>query len=64
MFLTISNPVAENIKIHTNIIQTTKQDKANHGFGLYSLQKIVDKCDGTLTFSCENEVFTVIISLY
>ncbi len=57
MFLTISNPVAENIKIHNNTIQTTKQDKANHGFGIYSLQKIVDKYNGTLTLSYENELF-------
>ena len=28
MFLTISNPVTENIKIHNNTIQTTKQDKS------------------------------------
>lgn len=63
MFLTVSNPVTENIKIHNNTIQTTKQDKSNHGFGLYSLQKIVDKYDGTLTLSCENEVFKTEITL-
>lgn len=63
MFLTITNPVAENIKIHNNTIQTTKQDKSNHGFGLYSLQKIVDKYDGTITLSCENELFKCEVAL-
>ena len=63
MFLTISNPVTENIKIHNNTIQTTKQDKSNHGFGLYSLQKIVDKYDGTLTFSCVDNVFECEVTL-
>ena len=63
MFLTIVNPVVKNIEIHNNVIQTTKQDKSNHGFGLYSLQKIVDKYDGTLTFSCEKEVFKCEIAL-
>ncbi|MEE1003578.1 MAG: ATP-binding protein [Acutalibacteraceae bacterium] len=63
MFLTISNPVTENIKIHNNTIQTTKQDKSNHGFGLYSLQKIVDKYDGTLTFSCDDNVFECEVTL-
>ena len=63
MFLTISNPVTENIKIHNNTIQTTKQDKSNHGFGLYSLQKIVDKYDGTLTFSCVDQIFKCDVTL-
>lgn len=63
MFLKITNPVAENITIYNNSIKTTKQDKSNHGFGLYSIQKIVKKYDGTLAFSCENKTFTCEISL-
>lgn len=63
MFLTISNPVAESIKIHNNTIQTTKQDKSNHGFGLYSLQKVINKYEGLLEISCEKNLFTVNISL-
>lgn len=63
MFLTISNPVAENIKIHNNTIQTTKQDKSTHGFGLYSLQKIVDKYDGTLALSCVDQIFKCDVTL-
>ena len=63
MFLTISNPVTENIKIHNNTIQTTKQDKSNHGFGLYSLQKIVDKYDGTLALSCVDQIFKCDVTL-
>lgn len=63
MFLTITNPVAENIKIHNNTIETTKQDKSSHGFGIYSVQKIVDKYDGTLTIFCEDNLFKCEITL-
>ena len=63
MFLTVTNPVAKNIEIHNNTIQTTKHDKINHGFGIYSIQKVVDKYDGTLTFSCEKEVFKIKIDI-
>ena len=59
MFLTIVNPVVKNIEIHNNVIQTTKQNKSNHGFGLYSLQKIVDKYDGTLNISCKDCLFKI-----
>lgn len=45
-----------NVKIHNNTIQTTKQDKSNHEFSLYSMQKAIDKCDGNLTFSCKDKV--------
>lgn len=57
MFLTITNPIAENVAIHNNTIKTSKQDKTNHGFGLYSLKKAIDKYDGTLNISCDNCLF-------
>lgn len=63
MFLTIINPVTENIEVHNNLIQTTKQDKSNHGFEIYSIQKIVDKYNGELTLSCENYLFKTEITL-
>lgn len=63
MFLTITNPVDKIIEIHNNFIQTTKQDTANHGFGIYSIQKIVDKYNGELTLSCENYLFKTEITL-
>ena len=35
IFFTITNPVDKNIEIHNNTIQKSKQEKSNHGFGLY-----------------------------
>ena len=63
MFLTISNPVVENIKIHNNSIKTSKQDKRDHGFGLYSLKKIIQKYDGKLSLTCNNNLFHTKIEL-
>ena len=63
IFLTITNPIDENVEIHNNSIQTSKQDKSNHGFGIYSIQKIVDKYNGELTLSCENYLFKTEIVL-
>lgn len=63
MYLEIVNPVIENIEIKNNRLQTTKQDKENHGFGIYSLQKTVDKYNGTLSFSCVDKQFKVELML-
>lgn len=63
IFLTITNPVVENVVIGNNAIQTSKLDKLNHGFGLYSLKKTIDKYDGNLDLSCDNYLFKCEISL-
>ena len=63
MFLTVTNPVAKNIEIHNNTIQTTKHDKINHGFGIHSIQKVVDKYEGELALSCEDCLFKTEITL-
>ena len=59
IFIDITNPVAENIVIHGTNVETSKPDKASHGYGLYSLNKIVKKLDGELKLSCENKIFKV-----
>ena len=63
MFLTISNPVVENISIHNNSIKTSKKDTSNHSFGLYSLKKIIQKYNGELLLSCNNNLFNIKIEL-
>ena len=59
----ISNPVAENVTIHNNTIPTTKEDKSSHGFGLYSLERVVKKHDGELKLTCQNNLFETSIDL-
>lgn len=62
-FISITNPVADDVVIRGNSIDSTKADKASHGYGLYSLNKIVKKLDGSLNLSCEDKTFKVEIDL-
>jgi len=62
-FISITNPVADDVVIRGNSIDSTKADKASHGYGLYSLNKIVKKLDGSLSLSCEDKTFKVEIDL-
>ena len=59
IFIDITNPVAENVVIHGTNIETSKPDKASHGYGLYSLNKTVKKLDGEVKLSCVDKVFKV-----
>lgn len=63
LWLTVQNPVVENMKIKNNTIATTKEDKHHHGFGLYSLQKLAKEHQGELKLSCENNLFTIAVEL-
>ena len=59
IFIDITNPVAEDVVIHGTNIETSKPDKASHGYGLYSLNKTVKKLDGEVKLSCVDKVFKV-----
>lgn len=43
--------------------QTTKADKANHGFGMRSMRAIVERYGGTLVVRAEDGVFHLDIML-
>lgn len=59
IFIDIRNPVAEDVVIHGTNIETSKPDKASHGYGLYSLNKTVKKLDGEVKLSCVDKIFKV-----
>ena len=59
VFIDITNPVAEDVVINGINVETSKLDKASHGYGLYSLNKTVKKLDGEVKLSCENKIFKV-----
>ena len=63
MFIKISNPVVRKVEISGNVPSTTKKDKNNHGFGLYSLEKIVKQHRGKMSFECDENKFQVDIDL-
>ncbi len=47
------------IKIKNGFLQTTKEDKMWHGFGLKSIKHICEEYGGTLVIQAENNVFTL-----
>ncbi|WP_448902658.1 GHKL domain-containing protein [Eubacterium sp.] len=49
---------------NVNIAQTNKKDKLNHGMGVSSIKKVVNKYNGLIEFLDEGEKFEVNISLY
>lgn len=63
LFLTVCNPIAEKVSVYNNHIATTKEDKALHGFGLYSLRSVVKKYNGELRIHSSSDFFTVEIDL-
>lgn len=61
ILLSITNPVEKDINAHE--LKTTKLDKKNHGFGLLSVQKIVDKYTGSFLLKCKDRIFEASIIL-
>lgn len=56
LHIKISNPVLTD-EVDTSV--TSKQDKRNHGFGMKSIYKIIDKYDGSLEKQVHDEVFLI-----
>ena len=63
LFISISNPVKEDVLIEGTTLPSSKKDKANHGIGLLSIRSAAEKYDGSLELSCEDLLFTTKIVL-
>lgn len=63
IFISITNPVSEKVIVHNNHIETTKKDRASHGFGLYSIQKVAKKYNGEINILAEEHLFTITLDL-
>lgn len=63
MFIKIINPIEKEVKIHGNIPTTTKKDKKMHGFGLYSLNRVVNQHNGKMEFKSNTEKFQIDIEM-
>ena len=61
ILISLTNPVKENIDI--NNLQTTKKDKLNHGYGLKSVVAIAEKYNGQISYSCQDNIFSINIGL-
>lgn len=63
LFLTVCNPAPGQVTVQDGTVATTKENKTLHGFGLYSLNAVVRKYDGTVKLVSEKDSFTAEIEL-
>lgn len=60
----IENSCINAPEIIDGLPQTTKADKANHGFGVKSIKMIVEKYNGEIDFAIENDRFSLMILFF
>ncbi|WP_026655757.1 sensor histidine kinase [Butyrivibrio sp. AE3003] len=56
--LSVKNSCVQDVIIRENRIETTKEEKESHGFGISNIERVAKKYGGNLKLSCENQVFT------
>lgn len=61
--INISNPTIDTDNITENSFHTTKDDKDNHGYGLYNIKKTVDMYNGMFSINCTGGIFTLEVGL-
>lgn len=61
----VTNPFLQDLVIEDGIIQSTKLNKDYHGFGLKSMQMILDQYEGVLDIQIDDDMFelNIIISI-
>lgn len=53
------NPIRKKITNIDDEIQTTKEDKVHHGYGIKNIRAVVDKYDGMMKIDTSNGIFLV-----
>lgn len=61
IFITVKNAVRTNVDVQH--LQTTKENSFSHGYGILNMRSIAQKYDGSVTFDCEENVFSTFIIL-
>ncbi|MBI9010930.1 MAG: sensor histidine kinase [Clostridiales bacterium] len=59
LMIRFENYYEHDIKFHEGDLETTKSDSIHHGYGIKSIKQVIEKYDGTLTISTENNWFTI-----
>lgn len=57
VFISVSNYCDHQVELKNGFPVTTKIDKANHGFGIKSMDYTVKKYNGSMTFGVDKEMF-------
>ena len=63
IFISVSNPSIEAPKKRAGIFISSKKDTENHGLGLKSIKRTVDKHGGDMLVKYENGIFTLVAEL-
>lgn len=63
-FLKISNPMFEEVKLNGKKLMTSKEDKERHGFGVANIKRTVEKYEGTMDITTENNTFVLEIQMH
>lgn len=61
--ISLSNYVDKPVDIHGHLLPTTKKDHAKHGYGMRSVEAIVERYDGEMTIENKNQQFITKIML-
>ena len=61
--ISIENYFSRSLDMTGGVPQTSKQDKENHGYGIKSMQLIVERYGGHISFSTADERFSTVILL-
>lgn len=57
LYIRMENPVMSEVNVQKLEGNTSKEDKKNHGFGIYNLKNAVEKYQGEVSFDCKNQKF-------
>lgn len=60
--VTIMNPIKEDFSSENGFPDTTKEDRAGHGIGLYSIQSVLDEHEGRMMFLAERGIFKLVLT--
>lgn len=64
LFLNICNSCQRIVGGRKNFLETTKEDKVNHGIGLKNVHRIVEKYHGDIEFIYENDSMETDVMMY
>ena len=64
LYIRMENPVMSEINVQKLEGSTSKEDKKNHGFGIYNLKNAVEKYQAEVSFDCEDQKFIAEIVLW
>jgi len=64
LFITVANTFDDTKAPIGQDFKTSKKDKENHGYGLQSVRRCVEKYRGKIVFHCQTDFFIVDILLY